>query len=113
MKKTYRGFTFIEILVIVAIVALLVTVTIVSLMSAQNKATVNAYKTSMKSTQTALELCTGSGGTVRGGAPGDSLCGGTEKYPKLPGKCGNLQFRTGDLGGGLEGEASTLRHLRQ
>lgn len=83
-----------EILVIVVIIAILVTISVVLLMGAQNKAAVNAYKTSMKSVQAGLELCTGSLGSMMSGKPGDSLCGGTERYPKLPVKCGNISFIT-------------------
>jgi len=89
-KKAKRGFTLIELVIIVAIIGLVATVILAAWgVSSQRKAAVSAYKSSMNSLQTAMELCTGTGGAVSSGAPGASMCGGGERYPKLPKKCGS------------------------
>ena len=96
MKK--KGFTLIELMIIVGIIGLLAVI-ILALwaISAQNKAAINSYKTSMESVRTAIEMCLGSGGTVLDNPPGSSICNpdnGT-KYPTLSSKCGNIsQFVT-------------------
>lgn len=86
-----KGFTLIEILVIVAIIGTLVAIIIAMwAISAKNKAAVNSYKSSMKSVQTALELCAGTGGAILTGgrSPDQIICaGGSEVYPQLSPKC--------------------------
>ena len=85
-----KGFTLVELMVIVAIIGLLVSITMTMwVISAVNKAAVNSYKTSMRSLQTAMEICNETGGTAVSGFPGDSICGGDEKYPKITPKCGS------------------------
>ncbi|MCX6765715.1 MAG: prepilin-type N-terminal cleavage/methylation domain-containing protein [Candidatus Moranbacteria bacterium] len=98
MKKE-KGFTLIELMIIIAIIGLL-TAIILALWasSAQNKAAINGYKTSMDSVRTAVEMCIGSGGTAGSGAPGTGIIcnSGSEKYPTLSAKCGSItQFVIG------------------
>lgn len=88
-RKLKKGFTLIELVIIVAIIGLVATIILAMWgASSQRKAAVNVYKTSMNSLQTAMELCTGTGGAVFSGAAGTSMCGGTEQYPEFPKKCG-------------------------
>jgi len=87
--KNKKGFTLVEILVVVAILGILLSIIIVmSVISARDKAAVSAYKTSMKSVQSAMELCAGTGGTITPGNPGNPTCGpGSEAYPQLSARC--------------------------
>lgn len=90
-----KAFTFIEVMIIVTIIGLLASV-ILTLWaaSAQNKAAINGYKTSMQSVRTAVEMCTGAGGgTAQNGSPTNPICSsGSEVYPLLPAKCGGTPY---------------------
>src|SRR3989344_738534 len=89
-KKAKKGFTLIELIIIVAIIGLVAAGILAAWgVSSQRKAAVSAYKSSMNSLQTAMELCTGTGGTVFSGVSGTPMCGGSERYPELPKKCGS------------------------
>jgi len=56
MKRTKTGFTFIEILVVITIIALLSTAAIVSYRSAQTKARDNKRKSDLEQVRAALEM---------------------------------------------------------
>jgi general secretion pathway protein G len=56
MKKNKKGFTFIEILVVITIIALLSTVAVVSYRSAQTKARDNKRKSDLEQVRAALEM---------------------------------------------------------
>lgn len=99
-----KAFTLIELMIIVGIIGLLASIILVVwAISAQNKAAISSYKTSMDSIRAAVEMCTGEGGTAMSGAPGARICDynkdgtpdGSELYPILSSKCGNIsQFNT-------------------
>lgn len=90
--QSKKGFTLIEIMIIVAIIGFLATIILVAWsISAQNKAAISGYKTSMDSARTAMEMCVGSGGSYLGGQKGAQICDPSSgsKYPELSLKCGN------------------------
>jgi len=97
-----KGFTIIEILIVVSIIGVLAAV-ILALwsISARNRAAVASYKTTMKSVQTAVELCAGTGGSPLSGMPGVEICDTNgdgsisaadydkEAYPLIDSRCSN------------------------
>ena len=83
-----KGFTLIELLITIGIIGILTTIVLALwALSSQNKAAIVSYKSSMKSLQTAVELCVGTGGSAVSGEPGFQICSGEEKFPELPPKC--------------------------
>lgn len=87
-----KGFTLIELMVIVAIIGLLMAIVLaIWAISAQNKAAINGYKTSMNSVRTAMELCVGGGDAYSGGQKSAPICNpdNGSKYPSFSSKCGN------------------------
>lgn len=99
--KLQKGFTLIEILIIVSIIGLLAAIILVTwALSAQNRAAMAGYKTSMDSVRAAAEMCVISSGSIIPGSSGDSICDfgaflGNEKYPQLNKKCQGLEFGIG------------------
>ncbi|HAV11143.1 MAG TPA: hypothetical protein DCX32_01185 [Candidatus Moranbacteria bacterium] len=89
-SRNKKAFTLIELLIIVGIISLFATIILVMISSARDKAAINGYKTSMKSVQTALELCLGTGGTVFSGPASAFICDPdiAGSYPELSQKCG-------------------------
>ncbi len=90
-----RGYTLIEILIVVAIIGILVGIIAYSLSSAQKRAVVTSYKTTMQSVRTAIEICAGTGGTLIAGTRlvGDPICaGGSETYAVPAEKCTHLSY---------------------
>lgn len=99
-----KGFTLIELLIIVAIIGLLASIILVAWgISAQNKAAIASYKTSMDSVRAAAEMCTGAGGTAIPGVTNGPICNpdNNTKYPVISSKCGISEF--GVSNGGSEG----------
>lgn len=95
--KNKKGFTLIELLVVILIIGILASVLLVMWRNGVIKrAAVSSYKTTMKSVQTAVELCAGTGDTPSSGAQGDKICSiGDERYPDMSNlKCGGT-----DVGG--------------
>lgn len=103
-KNNKRAFTLIELMIIVGIIGILAAV-ILTLwgISAQSKAAISGYKTSMDSVRAAVEMCTGAGGTAIPGAPNGPICDpdNNTKYPTISSKCGISGFGVSD--GGSEG----------
>lgn len=87
-----KGFTLIEILVVVAIIALLATAIMVSIGESKRKARINSAKTSLQSALPAVISCNDSKGIINrpsGSETGDTeICQGNitpgSKWPKLP-----------------------------
>ena len=83
-----NGYTLVELLITIGIIGILTTIVLALwVLSSQNKAAIVSYKSSMKSLQTAVELCVGTGGSAVSGEPGFQICSGEEKFPELPPKC--------------------------
>lgn len=90
--RSRKGFTLIEILVIVAIIAILATAIMTFLGESKRKARINSAKTSLQSALPAVILCNDSNGEIN--RPSGSETGNTEickwnitpgsKWPKLP-----------------------------
>ena len=97
-KTKKSGFTLIELMIIVGIIGLLAVIAIVSwASSAQKKAAVSSYKTTMNSVTTAVEMCVGTGGSIYASKHQlDPICNGVSSaYPEITAKCGdtaNLHF---------------------
>lgn len=87
-----KGFTLVEILVIVAIIGILVAVVLVFLTSAKRKANVASVKTSLNSVVPAAAMCRDGGGIILSGNGGANICSDTNttnaKYPSIK-VCGN------------------------
>lgn len=99
--KIKTGFTLIELLIIVAIIGLLASIILVAWgISAQNKAAIASYKTSMDSVRAAAEMCAGAGGTVIPGAPDSPVCNpdNNTNYPTISSRCGVSGFGVSDGG---------------
>lgn len=99
--KNKKAFTFIEVMIIVTIIGLLASI-ILALwaVSAQNKAAINGYKTSMQSVRTAVEMCRISGGSIVTGAQAEAdICnpGINSKYPSFSAKCGTAPYFCGSV----------------
>jgi prepilin-type N-terminal cleavage/methylation domain-containing protein len=82
MPNSRRAFTLIELLIIVAIMAVLLSVIIVTLNIARTRAKDSAFKTTANNIQTAITSCCISSATLFPIAPGVIICSsGVERYP--------------------------------
>jgi prepilin-type N-terminal cleavage/methylation domain-containing protein len=79
--KNSRGFTFIEVLIVVVIIGLLASVITASLLIARNRARDASFKSTAKSIQTALVSCCLNSGAQLGSTPGGLMCVGGNNYP--------------------------------
>lgn len=84
-----RGFTFIELMVVVGIITLLVTIILVNISQSRQKARINSAKTSLKTALPAIMECKNNYGHVSTPTAGEDICttmvGLTgAKWPKLP-----------------------------
>ena len=80
-RNTSRGFTLIEILVIVAIVSLLVAIVLVSINQAWLKSKDSSFQSTVMSIQRALSVCCSAPGTPLSAAYGGEMCLGGDRYP--------------------------------
>lgn len=76
-----KGFTLVEILIIIAIIGILMSAITISLMSARNRAKDSSFKNVAKSIQTALVSCCIKSGTALGNISGGPVCLGGSNYP--------------------------------
>lgn len=81
-RTKLSGFTFIELLIIVAIIIIVVSIVLVSVNQARRNTRINATKTSMKSALLAMVDCNNSRGTVN--PPSGSETGNTRICSSAP-----------------------------
>jgi len=106
MKK---GFTLIEMLVVVAIIGLLATVVMVALGPQRKTARITAMQASMRSLNTAMQLCVQDGVVLTAPAAGSVVCasgdGSLTKYGTLP-TTGTWSYLYSDLDATTDGTFS-------
>ena len=82
MKKMLKGFTLVEIMIVVAIIAILAAVAIPNFVRYRKTSQMNACISNLKQIQTAVEQCKMAGKTVS-----DATIYGTDAYIKVAPKC--------------------------
>lgn len=92
-KENKKAFSLIELMIVIAIIGILASVILISF-SGKKRAAIKSYMTSMKSIQTAVELCTGTNGTAQNGAPNSNTCNPANGslYPTVHSYCGNAPY---------------------
>ena len=83
-RKYYRGFTFIELLVVVAIIAVLTAVGVVSFQSTTKKARDAKRKADLEQIRSALELCRSETGEYPLAIDSGVVCGANTYLSPLP-----------------------------
>lgn len=81
MRRRTRGFTLIEILLVLAIIGILATIILVAVGGGRQKSLDASFKKTVSSVQRGLALCCDVPGTPLGSAPGGRMCVGGELYP--------------------------------
>ena len=80
-KKITHGFTLIEILVVVAIIALLAAILLVSMNQSWLRSKDSSFQSSASAVHKALVLCCSSPNVVLGASEAGSVCGLGDAYP--------------------------------
>jgi len=75
LQRSSSGFTLIELIIVIAIIGILATISLASLNSAREKASVTAAKAELRSIRTAMELLWSDTGVYPNGL--ESYCNGT------------------------------------
>lgn len=100
MKSAREGFTLIELLVVIAIIGLLATVVLAALGPQRKNARIAAMQASMKSLQTAMDLCMQDDVNLTAPAANVAVCasgsGSLTKYGTLP-STGSWTYSSADL----------------
>jgi len=86
-KKYSKGFTLVELLVVIAIIGILAAVVLVSLSSQRNKANESASLQSAKSAMPYAADCILRNVAVPVAAAGSAVCPGAPVWPALSGTC--------------------------
>lgn len=87
IKKYSKGFTLVELLVVIAIIGILAAVVLVSLASQRNKANESASLQSVKSAMPYAADCILRSVNVPIAAAGAAVCTGAPNWPTLSGTC--------------------------
>lgn len=98
MKKTKKGFTLVELLLVIAIIGILAAVLFVSLGKQRERARMTTFKENMRGLVTAATACRDAGGTVLA-VQGAAVCNPTNDIGNIPniGDCdgdGNIPAAT-------------------
>lgn len=83
MKKTNKGFTLVELLLVIAIIGILAAVLFVSLGKQRERARMTTFKENMRGLVTAATACRDAGGTVLA-VQGAAVCNPTNEIGSIP-----------------------------
>lgn len=79
-SRRVQGFSFIELMIVIAIIGILMSIVLSSLNSARSKAKISSWKSSVSSSQPAVLTCC-SDGKIITNAVGSPICNGGADWP--------------------------------